>query len=348
MDEFSRSRFKLESRYQHVLVDEFQDTSRAQWELVELLIRSWAAGRGLGPHALEPSIFIVGDRKQSIYGFRDAEVAVLDEAARYIEALRPIGQVRTAITPQLPRRCRELLSFVNDVFAAIDKVAERPDAFRYGDDDVFPLGSVEAHESDALGLVAAASDEAQAETVADEIATLLASGAPCAIATPACAARSGRAILPCCFERATAIGCSRHALARRRVPYYVYKGLGFFDADEIKDVLALLTFLARPQSELNAAAFLRSRVRPLSDEALKLLAPRPGRGGDRRRDAAGLRAALARRSAVGCCSRAATCPRWLGLVDRLPPSELLDRVLADVGVRGGDRAARRTGRRGRT
>ena len=40
----------------------------------------------------EPTIFIVGDRKQSIYGFRDAEVAVLDEAARYIEALRPIGQ----------------------------------------------------------------------------------------------------------------------------------------------------------------------------------------------------------------------------------------------------------------
>ena len=38
------------------------------------------------------------------------------------------------------------------------------------------------------------------------------------------------------------------ALARRRVPFYVYKGLGFFDADEIKDVLALLAFLARPRS----------------------------------------------------------------------------------------------------
>src|SRR6185503_11405508 len=63
------------------------------------------------------------------------------------------------------------------------------------------------------------------------------------------------------------------ALARRRVPFYVYKGLGFYDADEIKDVLALLTFLARPESELAAAALLRSRVVRLSDEALKLLAP---------------------------------------------------------------------------
>ena len=77
MDEFAQSRFRLESRYHHVLVDEFQDTSRAQWELVSLLIQSWGEGAGL---ATRPSIFIVGDRKQSIYRFRDAEVTVLHQA----------------------------------------------------------------------------------------------------------------------------------------------------------------------------------------------------------------------------------------------------------------------------
>ena len=40
MDDFAQSRYRLESRYHHVLVDEFQDTSRAQWELVSLLIQS--------------------------------------------------------------------------------------------------------------------------------------------------------------------------------------------------------------------------------------------------------------------------------------------------------------------
>ena len=64
------------------------------------------------------------------------------------------------------------------------------------------------------------------------------------------------------------------ALERQSIPSYVYKGLGFFEADEIKDVLALLRYLAAPDSNLRAAAFLRSRFVRLSDPALQALAPR--------------------------------------------------------------------------
>src|SRR6202040_1298565 len=98
MDEFAQSRFWLEAHYRHVLVDEFQDTSRAQWELIGHLVRSWGEGLGAAADALPPSIFIVGDRKQSIYGFRDADVSVLDEAAVFVEALRPEGLPPQAIT----------------------------------------------------------------------------------------------------------------------------------------------------------------------------------------------------------------------------------------------------------
>jgi ATP-dependent helicase/nuclease subunit A len=77
MDEFAQSRYRLEARYSHVLVDEFQDTSRAQWELVAQLVRSWGEGFGVAGGAIPPSVFIVGDRKQSIYGFRNADVALL-------------------------------------------------------------------------------------------------------------------------------------------------------------------------------------------------------------------------------------------------------------------------------
>ena len=63
------------------------------------------------------------------------------------------------------------------------------------------------------------------------------------------------------------------ALERHGIPSYVYKGLGFFDADEIKDVFAVLRYLANPASNLRAAEFLRSRFVRLSDAALQLLAP---------------------------------------------------------------------------
>src|SRR5262249_40626650 len=137
MEEFAQSRYRLESRYHHVLVDEFQDTSRAQWELVSLLVQSWGEGARLaatGP--LPPSIFIVGDRKQSIYAFRDADVSVLDDARRYIEALRPERDARRTISHSF-RSVPALLAFVNDVSRDIPKADARRDAFRYTEEDQF-------------------------------------------------------------------------------------------------------------------------------------------------------------------------------------------------------------------
>src|SRR5687768_14513575 len=140
MEEFSQSRYRLESRYHHVLVDEFQDTSRAQWELISLLVQSWGQGAGLahsGP--LPPSIFIVGDRKQSIYGFRDAQASILREAAAHLDGLRPGGGVRRSISRSF-RAVPGLLAFVNDVCGQMDKAAGRPDAFQYEEQDRLETG----------------------------------------------------------------------------------------------------------------------------------------------------------------------------------------------------------------
>ena len=72
----------LDYRLQHILVDEFQDTSSAQLNLVGLLTAGWQSGDGR-------SIFCVGDPMQSIYGFRQAEVRAFLELAE-----KGIGEVR--------------------------------------------------------------------------------------------------------------------------------------------------------------------------------------------------------------------------------------------------------------
>jgi ATP-dependent exoDNAse (exonuclease V) beta subunit len=65
----------LDARVEHLLVDEFQDTSLAQCELIESLTAGWTPGDG---HTL----FLVGDPMQSIYRFRDADVSLFLEAQR--------------------------------------------------------------------------------------------------------------------------------------------------------------------------------------------------------------------------------------------------------------------------
>ena len=326
MDEFARSRYRLEGRYHHVLLDEFQDTSRAQWSLVAMLIRSWGEGSGIAEGApLIPSIFVVGDRKQSIYGFRDADVAVMDDAGVFVDGLRADRDSRRAISKSF-RSVPQLLAFINDVFAEIEKDELRRDAFRFAEHDAFPVEHP-IPQSDALGVVTASSVADHADAVAVEIRRLLDSKA--LVRDPATGER--RPMTPkdvgILFRTKDSHQDFEKALERQRIPSYVYKGLGFFEADEIKDVLAVLRYLAAPESNLRAAAFLRSRFVRLSDPALQALAPGLASAlSDRTPDVTALdtedRSVLeqARRSVA----------RWLELVDRLPPAEVLELVLDET------------------
>ena len=322
MDEFAQSRFRLESRYHHVLVDEFQDTSRAQWELVSLLIQSWGEGLGLATH---PSIFVVGDRKQSIYRFRDAEVSVLQQAGRYIEGLRPGGSPRRSISRSF-RAVPELLAFVNDVFAEIGaEPARRPDDFTYQESDRFPIDPAPPSRRGPVLGIAAADDPADcAGAVALEIERILREETirDKGTGVPRQAAPGDIAIL---FRSRASHREFEQALLRRGLPAYVYKGLGFFDADETKDVTALIRYLANPASNLRASAFLRSRFIRISDAALARLAPEP---------AGALRSAELPHDLpdedrrVLDCARAHV-PTWLAQVDRVPPAELIEQILRD-------------------
>jgi ATP-dependent helicase/nuclease subunit A len=331
MDEFSQSRYRLEGRYHHVLVDEFQDTSRKQWELISLLVKSWGEGLGV---AADPSIFIVGDRKQSIYRFRDAEVAVLQEAGGFIDALRPNSAARRSIARSF-RAVPELLAFVNDVFAEVGRNARRADDFKYDQDDRFPPPRAEdlarygeRSPESALGVIAGPDAEQCAASVAAEIARILREDTVRDKDTGV-RRRARPGDIGILFRSRTSHREFEAALEARAIPTYVYKGLGFFDADEIKDLSALIRFLANPSSDLRAAAFLRSRFVRVSDAALACLAPRlAGAIADPEPPAELAALDADDRAALALARR--YVPAWLARVDRVPPADLLEELIPET------------------
>ena len=94
---------RLDARYRHILIDEFQDTNPLQWQIV----RAWL--QAYGDEDDHPTVFIVGDPKQSIYRFRRAEPRVFESAREMLVAK---GAANLA-TRQTHRNAQAIVDFLN-------------------------------------------------------------------------------------------------------------------------------------------------------------------------------------------------------------------------------------------
>jgi len=99
----------LDYRVKHILVDEFQDTSISQWELLTLLTSGWTAGDGR-------TLFLVGDPMQSIYRFREAQVALFLQARE--NGLGSVKLEPITLSTNL-RSQKNLIAFFNAAFSRI-------------------------------------------------------------------------------------------------------------------------------------------------------------------------------------------------------------------------------------
>jgi ATP-dependent exoDNAse (exonuclease V) beta subunit len=124
VDEPSELLLALDRRLQHLLVDEFQDTSQSQLKLLELLTSGWEQGDGR-------TLFLVGDPMQSIYRFRDADMSLFLRAKQ-----RGVGNVRLE-SLTLKRNFRsapQIVDWVNGVFKQVfpreDQMATGTAGFR--------------------------------------------------------------------------------------------------------------------------------------------------------------------------------------------------------------------------
>ena len=337
--------YKLDQGIDHILIDEAQDTSPRQWDVVRHLAEEFFAGEG-ARDGKRRTIFAVGDEKQSIYSFQGADPAAFAETGHAFS-----GKVSAAA--QSFRHARLTWSFrsTGDVLDAVDRVFSRPEA-RKGltrDDDtvehkairvaepgyveVWPMvGASAVEEPDdwtaAIDLASAPAVQV-AERVAGTIEHWLRSGERLEA--------SGRRIRPgdvlvLVRKRDRFVHALTRGLKLRHIDVAGADRLSLPDHIAVKDMVALGRVVLQPEDDLSLAALLRSPVFGLSEDELFRLSWDRGGG-------VSLDAAL-RRAAPGDPRMAAIVAQldaWATAAAFRPVFEFYAGVLAGTGGRDGIR-----------
>ncbi|BAT61727.1 ATP-dependent helicase/nuclease subunit A [Variibacter gotjawalensis] len=114
--------YRLDLGIDHLLIDEAQDTSPSQWDVITMLTAEFFAGQGARAH-VRRSIFAVGDEKQSIYSFQGAAPHLFDEKRQHYEKLHKRAKLTFSRVP-----LRHSFRSTVDVLGAVDEVFKDPRA----------------------------------------------------------------------------------------------------------------------------------------------------------------------------------------------------------------------------
>jgi ATP-dependent helicase/nuclease subunit A len=328
----------LDARYRHLLVDEFQDTSTLQWRALQCWLDAYEGD------ADRPTVFVVGDPKQSIYRFRRAEPRVFEAARQHLAQQFEAATLRTNVTRRNPS---ELVAVFDSVFAQRNRLYQAqsshtridgrfvllplPEPVRTGArdggtgqaaDHLVPgpvlrdllRESREAPRPDAHG------EEGRllAGQIAHWVGQLRIADGP-----KTRAARWSDAVV--LMRRRTHMASLERAFRDAGIPTLSDRRGGLLGRAEIEDLLALLQFLCS-EDDLSLAHALRSPLFGCSDQDLLAIASSSGPTWWSRLaglPALGVELERARRLLAG----------WLQGAGVLPVHDLLDRIFDQADVR---------------
>lgn len=326
---------KLDARYRHLLLDEFQDTNPLQWQALS----TWLLEARGADSAM--TVFMVGDPKQAIYRFRRGEARVFGAAADFLRAHFDAARFSTDMTRRL---APAVVAAINPVFADVagfaghthaPEHASRPGALR-----CLPV-TVEKSEAEAadglrnpLTTPQPEADDRAVHAEARQFARVLRDevlgrwGVTDKAGTLR-AARPGDVMA--LVRKRTHLHLYERELEAARIPFITSRRGGLLHALEAQDVIALIETLLLPHADLKLAHVLKCPVFGCSDDDL-LRAFAPGaapRGWER---------LLALADEADCpptLSRAARLlTRWRAHCGTLPVHDLLDRIYFEGDVEG--------------
>ena len=259
---------RLDSQVRHLLIDEFQDTSPLQWHALHAWLSGYVGAGGGASGQRPPSVFIVGDPKQSIYRFRRAEPRVFAAARDFVR--EGLDGVLLACD-HTRRNSVPVLAAVNAVFESAS-LAQQYSGFRPhttessgGDplDGVFFIDGDQGTDEDAPGADREEGTwrpslteprrepelhrrEAEAERIAACIGDLLAKGE----------AKPGEIFV--LARKREGLRVLAQILKGRGIAHAAPEDMALLDAPDVRDLLALLDALASSGHQLSLAHALRS------------------------------------------------------------------------------------------
>jgi len=261
--EWANILYAFDEKTDHILVDEFQDTNTFQWEIINKLTEEWRSGMGAKrEEGTRPTMFFVGDEKQSIYFFRGANVEIFHGAREKLSAW--LGEEFSFEEIKDNFRSRPVIvEFTNRVFSEIMKPGGGyPWRTAYSPFRAFKAGMPDP------GRVEIILPHGEAETVREakqREAELLAMRIRGLAGNFPVADKDTRQQRPCKYtdmavllRKRTHLEIYEEALRRFGIPYVAVKGIGFYQEPEVAMLRALVFFLSNPRDDYSLYILLKS------------------------------------------------------------------------------------------
>ncbi len=282
--------FKLDGGLDHILVDEAQDTSPAQWAVIEALAQEFFSGSGSSK--AQRTLFAVGDEKQSIYSFQNAAPKMFAATGKHFQELaESAGLAWRAVPLQLSfRSVTPVLDAVDRVFASRQRthgVTSEASSIRHVGLRAGQAGLVEVWPSldwgeGESGDLWAPHEEVPATSPASRVAARIADTIAHWLEKGERLHSQGRAICPgdiliLVRKRQPFAIPMVAALKMRGIPVAGMDRMRLTQQIAVQDLMALFDFLCLPEDDLALATVLKSPLFDLDDD--DLLAIAPGRKG---------------------------------------------------------------------
>ncbi|MBD3880752.1 DNA helicase PcrA [Phormidium tenue FACHB-886] len=234
-------------RFRHILVDEYQDTNRTQYDLIRLLVTNGVESRKYTDWN-HRSIFVVGDADQSIYSFRAADFTILmDFQSDFGDGL-PDDDTRTMVKLEENYRSTEnILQLANELIENNTERIEKVLRPTRGTGESIYCYRAEDETAEANFVV---SQIRQLELVNPELDY----GSFAILYRTNAQSRS--------FEE---------LLVQYAIPYTIVGGLRFYDRKEIKDVLAYLRVIANPDDTISLKRIINTPRRGIGKATIERL-----------------------------------------------------------------------------